>query len=55
VAIRKILKKEGPSGFLKGGVAVLLRDFPFGSIMWTSYTIINRFFEDLGYENKLFF
>jgi len=53
VAIKKILKKEGPQGFLKGGVAVLLRDFPFGSIMYTIYTLINKTFEDKGRENKI--
>jgi len=52
VAIRKIYRKEGHRGFLKGGTAVLLRDFPFGGIMYMVYVIINKTFENEGKENK---
>jgi len=52
VAIKKIYKREGHRGFFKGGTAVILRDFPFGSIMYTLYSIINKTFENEGKENK---
>ena len=55
VAIKKIYKKEGSLGFLKGGITVMLRDFPFGSIMYTTYTIINKTFEDGGKEHKILY
>jgi hypothetical protein len=52
VAAKKIFLQEGGSGFLKGGLTVLMRDFPFGAIFFTSYTIMNKSLTKLS-DSKL--
>lgn len=51
----KIYQKEGFQGFLKGGFTIMLRDFPFGGIMYSSYVIINKFVNHLTENNIKYF
>lgn len=41
-SIHKIYLNEGLSGFFKGGLLMVLKDFPFGGIFYLSYRLINK-------------